>query len=156
MLITVAIAVSSVLAAGPIAAQSSQGHEKMVRAMFDEVWNDASFDQLGAMLAPEFRFHFRGRATPMDTQKFREMVDAWRTIFPDLRFTLEDVVVNGDRAAARLTFTGTHRSEAWDIQPTGKTVNVTMMAFFRFADGRIAELWEDYDEQGLRQQLTRS
>ena len=52
-------------------------------------------------------------------------------------------------------FTGTQQGKMFGVEPTGRPVSVTMMAFFRFADGRIAELWEDYDEHGLRQQLTR-
>lgn len=154
LLVPLALA-TGVLIAAPAAAQQRHGSEHVVRAMFDEVWSAGSFGHLSEMLAPDFRFHFRGRTNPMNTEQFQQMVSAWRTMFPDLRFTVEDIVSAGDRTAARLTFTGTHQGTAFGIEPTGRAVSVTMMAFFRFADGRVAELWEDYDEHGLRQQLTR-
>ena len=141
-------------AAKPAAAQDPTVHHVAVRSLFDGPWSTGSFEVLDKLLAPDFRFHFRGRTNPMNATQFRDMVTSWRTIFPDLRFQVEDVVGSGDRVAARFTFTGTHSAESWGIQPTGRKVNVTMMAFFRFANGRIVEMWEDYDEHGMRQQLT--
>jgi hypothetical protein len=41
----------------------------------------------------------------------------------------------------------------WGIDPTGKTINVTQMNIIRFADGKMIEAWEDYDEYGMRLQL---
>ena len=142
--------------AGAQSAASSRGseQEQLVRAFFEEQWNQGSAARLGERITDDFRFNFRGRVMPMDDAGVMEMVQSWRSAFQGLRFTIEDVVVSGDRAAARLTFTGTHSAETWGIEPTGRAVTVTMMAFFRFEDGRIAEIWEDYDEQGLRQQLT--
>ncbi|HSJ09968.1 MAG TPA: ester cyclase [Longimicrobiales bacterium] len=127
----------------------------MVRRMFDDVWSAGDYTALPELLAPGFRFNFRGRAMPMDTAAFRGMVTSWRTAFPDLRFTVHDVVIDGNRAAARLTFTGTHSAPMFGIAATGRAVTVTMMAFVRFEGGRMAEMWEDYDEHALRQQLTR-
>ena len=145
----------------PVGAQSaatSRGsdQERLVRAFFEEQWNQGSGAGLEERISDDFRFHFRGRAMEMDAAGLMEMVGSWRNAFAGLRLNVEDVVVDGDKAAARLTFTGTHAAETWDIEPTGRTVNVTMMAFFRFEGGRIAEIWEDYDEQGLRQQLLRT
>lgn len=146
-----------VAAAAPCAAQSqtTQQNEAIVRKLFDGAWSAGQFAGLDRLIAPEMQFHFRGRGRPMTVEQFQGMVGMWRTAFPDLQFTTHEVVVSGDRAAARFTFTGTHRAPLFGIEPTGRTVNVTMMAFFRFADGRIVEMWEDYDEHGMRQQLTR-
>ena len=140
---------------GAQSAASSRGsdQERLVHSFFEEQWNQGSSAGLEERITDDFRFHFRGRAMEMDAASVMQMVESWRSAFSGLRFTIEDVVASGDRAAARLTFTGTHSAETWGIEPTGRTVNVTMMAFFRFEDGRIAEIWEDYDEQGLRQQL---
>lgn len=135
-------------------AQAPEG-EALVRTLFDGAWSRGDYTRLPTLLAPDFRFHFRGREMPMDPGGFQGMVEMWRGILPDLEFRVEDIVAAGDRVAARFTFTGTHRGEAWGIEPTGRRVTVTMMAFARIADGRIAELWEDYDEHGFRTQLTR-
>lgn len=146
-----------VAAAAPCAAQTHahSDNEAVVRALFDEAWSAGRFDTLDRLIAPDLQFHFRGRAMPMTTQGFQGMVGMWRTAFPDLQFSLHDVVSSGDRVAARFTFTGTHRAPLFGVEPTGRTVTVSLMAFFRLADGRIVEMWEDYDEHGMRQQLTR-
>lgn len=129
--------------------------EAAVRRMFGAVWSEGDYAALPELLAPGFTFHFRGRAMPMDAAGFQGMVQMWRNAFTDLRFTVHDVVVDGQNAAARLTFTGRHTAPLMGMQPTDRTVEVSMMAFLRFEGGRIVELWEDYDEHGMRQQLTR-
>lgn len=55
--------------------------------------------------------------------------------------------------AVRLILTGTHQGTWKDIPATGKHVRVTAMMFLRFEDGKLVEIWEDFDELGLRQQL---
>jgi steroid delta-isomerase-like uncharacterized protein len=129
--------------------------ETLVRRLFDEAWSAGDYANLPQLVAPDLQFHFRGRVGTMSHEQFRNMVNQWRGAFPDLRFAIEDVVSAGDRVAARMTFTGTHRGALMGMEPTGRTVTVTMMVFARIANGRIAELWEDYDEHGMRQQLTR-
>jgi steroid delta-isomerase-like uncharacterized protein len=128
--------------------------ETLLRRLFDEAWSAGNFANLPQLIAPDMQFHFRGRGRPMTHEQFQGMVGMWRGAFPDLRFTIEDVVTAGDRVAARMTFTGTHRGGLMGMEPTGRAVNVTMMVFARVANGRIVELWEDYDEHGMRQQLT--
>ena len=155
MLALAALTAVTVFSPAPVVAQAPANHEAAVRSMFDDVWSAGSFAPLGTLLAPDFKFNFRGRVMPMDAPRFQGMVSQWRTAFPDLRMQVEDVVISGDRAAARIIFTGTHQAKMFGLEPTGRQVSVTMMAFLRFADGRIAEMWEDYDEHGLRQQLTR-
>ena len=63
-------------------------------------------------------------------------------------------VRGGDFLQARQNLLGVG-GPLFGIDPTGRTVDVTLMAFFRMANGRVVEMWEDYDEQGMRQQLTR-
>lgn len=73
--------------------------------------------------------------------------DSLRThfdVFPDLTSTLESAIVEGDRAFARWTYTGTHLGTSTSgIEPTGKRIDFgTVFAEYRFEDGVIAEAWE--------------
>jgi predicted ester cyclase len=125
-----------------------------VRHLFDAVWNEARFDGLDTLWAPEAPFHFRGRAPSVGPGQLRDQVAGWRTAFPDFRFAVEDLVAEGDRVAARLRFTGTHTGDAWfGRAPTGREIDVTAMMFFRLRGGLVVEVWEDYDEHALRRQL---
>jgi predicted ester cyclase len=58
------------------------------------------------------------------------------------------------RVAARVSFTGTQRGPWKGIQPTGRSVRVTEMFMCRLESNRLTECWQEWDEYGLRQQLT--
>ena len=66
--------------------------------------------------------------------------------FPDLSITVEDVMAEGDRVAARVTMRGTHRGEFQGIAPTGKRVEVRAIDMFRISNGKIVEHWGHADD----------
>ena len=81
-------------------------------------------------------------------------VELLRTAFPDLRYALEDVIAEGDLVAARYSWRGTHKGEAFlGIPPSGKTILVRGMDFYRLRDGKIVEHWDNVDELGMLSQL---
>lgn len=69
-----------------------------------------------------------------------------RAGFPDLRITVEDVMAEGDRVAARVVMRGTHRGEFQGLAPTGKWVEVRAMDMFRISNGKIVEHWGHADD----------
>jgi steroid delta-isomerase-like uncharacterized protein len=77
----------------------------------------------------------------------------YRTAFPDLQFTIEDMIAEGDTVTYRWSSTGTHLGPLSVIAPSGKKVNVSGMTFVRFADGKIVEGWVNWDTFSLLQQL---
>jgi steroid delta-isomerase-like uncharacterized protein len=77
---------------------------------------------------------------------FKETFAEARTGFPDLSITVEDVMAEGDRVAARITMRGTHRGEFQGIAPTGKRVEVRAIDMFRISDGKIVEHWGHADD----------
>jgi len=77
----------------------------------------------------------------------------WRTGFPDFHFQIEDLIVQGNKVVLRIPFTGTHQGRFWGLEPTGRKISVTETLILRIEDGKIAEMWEDYDEYGMRIQL---
>jgi steroid delta-isomerase-like uncharacterized protein len=77
---------------------------------------------------------------------FEETFSEARAAFPDLNVTVEEVVAEGDRVAARVTMRGTHRGEFQGIAPTGKRVEVRAMDMFRISDGKIVEHWGHADD----------
>ena len=77
---------------------------------------------------------------------FKETFAEAREGFPDLSVTVEDVMAEGDRVAARVTMRGTHRGEFQSIAPTGKRVEVKAMDMFRISNGKIVEHWGHADD----------
>ena len=84
---------------------------------------------------------------------YKQHVSDFYSAFPDLHFTIDDMVVEGDKVAVRLTGTGTHKGAFRSIPPTNKTVTVSMIQIDRIAGGKFVEGWSRYDTLGLMQQL---
>lgn len=89
----------------------------------------------------------------MDTASYQMAMSAILAGFPDARFTVDDVIGEGDKVAVRHTLRGTHRAEFQGIPATGNPVTVSAVVIFRFENGRAAELWLHADFMGMMQQL---
>ncbi|HEX8347853.1 MAG TPA: ester cyclase [Actinoplanes sp.] len=66
---------------------------------------------------------------------------------------LDDLIIEGDRVAARLSDTGTPVKEWLGLQPTGREVTFTEYAFYHFRDGRFEHMWYLLDAQAIEKQL---
>jgi PhnB protein len=73
--------------------------------------------------------------------------------FPDYRFTVEDIVVEGDRATCRFTARGTHRGAFMGLPPTHRSVMLPGIDLLRIVDGKLAERWGAVDTGAFMQQL---
>ena len=78
-----------------------------------------------------------------------------RRAFPDLRFTADVVVADGEFVAGRWTMTGTNTGtfDLFGLPPTGRPVTMTGQEIFRARDGKLAEVWHQEDVPGMLRQL---
>jgi hypothetical protein len=76
-----------------------------------------------------------------------------RTAFPDLHFTIEELIAEGDTVAGRLTMNGTHDGPLMSMPPTGRPVRQDHMHFVRFRDGKAIEHWGVRDDMGMMASL---
>jgi predicted ester cyclase len=74
-------------------------------------------------------------------------------MFPSHHFTVEDVVANGDKAAARWTMTAVNTAPIAGVAPTGCPITQQAIVFYRFEDGKIAEFWIQLDQVGVFLQI---
>ena len=81
------------------------------------------------------------------------LVQRFHAAFPDLHFTIEDMIAEGEKVVIRLTVRGTHKGEFLGIAATGKQVTTTTIAIYKFASGRIVEVWGIRDDRGVLQQM---
>lgn len=124
-----------------------------VRAVFEQAWNREEFEPVEAVMAPEFGFHVGGADQMMDLAALEGTVRRWHIGFPDLHFDVHAIVASGDRAAAHATLTGTHQGPWSGAEPTGRSISIEHMFFFRFEQSRIVEVWELLDRSELHSQL---
>lgn len=90
---------------------------------------------------------------PPGPEGFKQNVAAFRGAFPDIEFTIEDLIAEDDRVVLRAAGRGTHRGELMGIEPTGRSVTLAGIVIFRIEDGQIAERWAQFDTVGMLRQL---
>jgi steroid delta-isomerase-like uncharacterized protein len=118
------------------------------------VLNTGNLDAVDEILAPNYVRHdpnpLLEEAGP---EKYKQAFTRLRHAFPDAHWTLEDVLVDGDKVTGRWTFHGTHEGPFFEIPPSGKRVTYPIIGIYRIEDGKIAEDWHIFHALGLWQQL---
>jgi len=84
---------------------------------------------------------------------YRQYLTGLCAVFPDLSFTIDDLVNEGDKVVSRFTIYGTHSREWRGLPATGKKVSLTGIAISHVADGKIVEDWFNSDIFSLAMQL---
>jgi steroid delta-isomerase-like uncharacterized protein len=138
------------------AKMSVESNKAIMRRYFDEAWNQGKLDVLDELVAPTYVNHSPGMpGLPPGPQGLKPVFTLFLSAFPDLRYTIEDQVAEGDRVVTRYTMRGTHRGDFAGIAPTGRAVTVTGIQIERLENGQIMEHWRASDDLGLMQQLGR-
>jgi predicted ester cyclase len=114
---------------------------------------DESLTIIEEICSSQFVAHIPGSIQPIDREGFRQFVSLFYLAFPDMRHTVEDQVAEGDKVVSRLTVRGIHQGTFQGIAPTGKQVAFTDIMISRHENGKIKELWAQFDVLGLWQQL---
>jgi steroid delta-isomerase-like uncharacterized protein len=123
------------------------------RRFFEAGWNTGDSAELKAFLADEFVSHNSLNVAIQSSDDYCQGVLAYRTAFPDLVTSVEDVIAAGDRVVVRGTDRGTHRGEFMGKAPSGRYVTTTWIEIFRLESGRAVEGWVEADTKGLMDQL---
>jgi steroid delta-isomerase-like uncharacterized protein len=125
----------------------------LVRRLFEEVWNQGNLAAIDELFAPSYVRYDPAAPEAKGLGGFKQLVIRLRAAFPDLHFTLEEVIAEDDKVMTRALLRGTHRGEYLGIAPTGKPVAVMGMVVLRIAQGKFQEGWLMIDNLGLLQQL---
>jgi predicted ester cyclase len=95
-------------------------------------------------------------ATPALARTLRRAFDQFRAAFPDWHQEIIELVTEGDTVVAHFRCTGTHQGPWLGLQPTGRTMNIDEVYFFRITDDRLARVWGLEDTWTHHQQLQRN
>ncbi|MBT8211932.1 MAG: ester cyclase [Acidimicrobiia bacterium] len=133
--------------------RGEQLNAEFVKSVFEDGWNRASFEFLQGKTVSEIPFHYNGTTQTVTPGSLPDLVQAWRTAFPDLAVEIRHVIAQEDLVAAALTVRGTHLGPWAGREASGAEVSVEEMMVFRFEDGVLVEMWEVFDEHGLDAQM---
>ena len=121
---------------------------------FLEFINTASESLAQELISPDAIFHVPGRPEPMHGPAgYLAIIGMMRAGFPDIQWTLEEMVAEGDKVAARFTMRGTHRGTFFGVPPTGRMIAVQAMNIYRLSGGQFVEEHGQPDMLGLLQQI---
>src|SRR4249919_379663 len=127
---------------------------KLVMRRFTEFINTASEKLAVDLISPDAIFHVPGRPEPMrGPTGYLAIIGMMRGGFPDIQWTLEEMIAEGDKVAARFTMRGTHRGTFFGVPPTGKMIAVQAMNIYRLSGAQFVEEHGQPDMLGLLQQI---
>lgn len=129
-------------------------NKAIVREYFEEVVNNGNVAVADKLISTHYVSHYpTGYAFGGGPEDVKQIVTIVRTAFPDVHFTLEDMVSEGNKVVVRWTFRGTHEHDFMGVPPAGKRVTIMGIAIYRIANEKIAEAWVAWDTGGLLRQL---
>ena len=128
---------------------SIEEHKAIIRRFVEEPWNKGNFAVFDEVLAPDYVLHPDG-----NRQALESAITQFRTAFPDLHMTVEEMIAEGDKVAYRWTARGTHQGEFEGIAPTGKPIQGAGITILRFANGKIVEDRFEAGGPSIQEQLT--
>ena len=125
------------------------------RRIYEEMFNQGNLVIADELIAPDFLDHAAPPGSNRGPESMRQLITILSTAFPDMHYTVEELVAEGDTVAVRVTMSGTHRGPGplQGMPPTDRSVRVAQMHFIRFRDGKVVEHRAVRDDLGLMQQL---
>ena len=131
--------------------------KEFVRRAYEEVFNKGNLTAAAEYFGPDFVNQAGPPDWPHGPESIRRTVEMLRSAFPDLRYTIEEVIVEGERIAARWIARGTHTGELagpmGHVHPTGKRVAFQGITMGRVVDWKAGESWVISDQLGMMRQI---
>jgi len=136
-----------------MASASNEANKALVRRYYHEMWNQWDFVLVDELIVERITFRGSLGMNVCGRAGFKGYMQTVQRAFPDFHNRIEELIAEGDRVVARLTYTGTHHGELFGIEPTGRRVTYAGVAIFRISDGAVVEGWVLGDTGGLMRQL---
>jgi predicted ester cyclase len=128
-------------------------NKAVVQRFYDEFVHGGKLEVADEIISPDCVFFMAQTPVATGPEGFRQAREMFLRGFPDLHFTVEELICEGDAVVERLTVTGTHRGEFMGVAPTNRQVRWSALSLMRIRDGKIVEDRGMPDLFGLMQQL---
>jgi len=134
--------------AGKAKEQSAEKNKKVINHYLLDIINGRKLELLNEVFPEKFVRH-----------DMNDRTDTWMTIadqhkrlsdllqaFPDLQFTIDDMIAEGDKVVVRTTWTGTQKNSFMKTESSGNSINgLSEIVFYRLENGKIVERWTQLD-----------
>jgi steroid delta-isomerase-like uncharacterized protein len=128
---------------------------KTVVHRFNEALNNGNFDLFDELLTRDFIRHSQATSDVQvkSREDYKRFNQQFVKTFPDSRITIHFLVAEGDKVAAYATLTGTQTGPMGSYPASGKKMESKFLSIFRLEEGKIAELWVEWDNLAILMQL---
>ena len=130
----------------------SEQNKAQIRRVIEEVYNRGDLGVVDELAASDLVIHASSQEIH-GREGAKQYVGALRAGFPDLHFTVQDQIAEGDKVVTRWTARGTHRGEFQNVPATGRQIRLAGADIDRIIGGKVVECWAHVDELGLMRQL---
>lgn len=125
----------------------------LVHRFYDELWNEVALDRAGEILHPAVTFRGSLGTGATGIAEVSAYITMVTTALAGYRCDVEELVADGDRAAAKVRFSGRHVGTFLGREATARDVTWIGAAFFREEDGLLRDIWVLGDLVSLHTQL---
>jgi len=131
-------------------------NKQIGRLVLEQMWGEGRLELADQLYSDHYVDHVGRGPEPVEVKGIagiKQAVSSFRHAFPDLSYTVEFQVAEGDLIVSRFSARGTHRGVFLGVAPIGRAVTYSGIDINRVRDGRIIESWVNYDALALLQQL---
>lgn len=129
----------------------------IIQRLYREVLVDWNMSVVDELVAPQFISRDWPEGSPSGPEAFRNYYSSIiRSVLPDARYEVDDLIAEGDSVVVRWRLVGTHKGNFHDIAPTGRVVTLNGIAIYRLENGKLAERWVVTDLYGLLEEIRAS
>ena len=131
-----------------------EGNKRIALRFIEECWNTGSLVKVPEFCAAHCRFHdpaFPHMVAGVDSMQHH--IERSRRAFPDMKFTIDDIIAEGNEVVLHWTLTGTHRDEFMGMPATNNSASIPGTSIYRFEEGKIVEEWANWNLMSLVEQL---
>jgi steroid delta-isomerase-like uncharacterized protein len=135
----------------PVSAEEK--NKALARKFFEEAWGKGNLAAVDEFIAADYVMYPIPPGLPPGPEGTKQAITTYRTAFPDLQATVDDIFAAGDRVAFRWSFRGTHLGDWLGIPPTGNHIAATGISVYRIAGGKVVENWTSIDLSPTEEEL---
>lgn len=139
---------------------SLEENKALVRRAYLDGMNNRDMGIIEEVFSPEYVSHFPGQPPTRGIEPIKAVLQSFFDAFPDIVFTVEDQMAEGDKVATRWSAQGTHQGE-WrgfpprerGTPPTGRHVVFSATDIYLIADGQVVEEWNTLEQLAVLEQI---
>jgi steroid delta-isomerase-like uncharacterized protein len=126
----------------------------VAKRLYSDVWNKRKLELLPEIISPSHALRDPNLSdAAIGPEAYKRQVNRFLTAFPDLRFSVEEMISEKDMLVVSWTITGTHKGEFWGVAPTNKKISMDGITINHIANGKIMDSDISMDALGLMRQL---